>query len=258
MMKKKIITLFFFYLRKCKKIFFRILVRHPSLQYQKVLHLTEVVLNSTPSRAIYNYKPHRAHFDNFISCKILRQNLEAYRKNQEEAKSVFERLDNDKILKIGDKVRLKLTKQIIRKESGLYNPLVSKEVFEIIDINSDRFPKSYRLKELPGHRLFYAWNLVKVDERIIQEAEKQKKHLILQDDEISTISVLDIKIRESNMLRSNKILPSKSEIMYIILHKGEKQFVTKETLLLFKKMFNDDVLKFSAKFYTPEFQQYRV
>ena len=60
------------------------------------------------------------------------------------------------------------------------------------------------------------------------------------------------------MLRSNKILPSKSEIMYIILHKGEKQFVTKETLLLFKKMFNDDVLKFSAKFYTPEFQQYRV
>ena len=184
--------------------------------------------------------------------------MKIYRGNQEKAKNIFERLDNDKILKIGDKVRLKLTKQIIRKESGLYNPLVSKEIFEISNINSDRFPKSYCLKELE-HRLFYAWNLVKIDERIVKEAEKQeKKHLILQDEETSTISVLDIKKRESDMIRSKKILPSKSEIMYEILHKDEKQFVTKDTLLLFKKMFNDNVLKYSAKFDTPEFQQYRI
>ena len=203
------------------------------------------------------YTPHRAHFDNYVSSKILRKNLQIYRENQEEAKNIFERLDNDKILKIGDKVRLKLTKQIIRKESGLFNPLVSEEIFEISNINSDRFPKSYLLKEFEN-RFFYAWNLVKVDERIIQEAKKQKKkHLVLQD-EASTISVLDIKKRESDMLRSKKILPSKSEIMYEILHKDEKQFVTKDTLLLFKKMFNDNVLKYSAKFDTPEFQQYRI
>ena len=250
-------ALFFFHFRKCKKVFFRILIRHPSLQYDKVVHLTEVVLNSTPSRAIAYYTPHRVQFDNYISSKVLRQQLQLYRKNQEEAKNVFERLDNDKTFKIYDKVRLKLTKQIIRKESGLFNPLVSKEVFEISAVNSDRYPWSYRLKELPGHRLFYAWNLVKVDERILKEADKQK-HLVLQNDETTSIDVIDIKKRESNMLRNKKILPSKSEIMFEILHKGERQFVTKETLLLFKKMFDDDVLKYSMKFDLPEFQQYRV
>ena len=176
------------------------------------------------------------------------------KQTQKKARKMYENKPNEQILRVHDAVRLKLQRRLIRKESSLFNPLISKEIYHISKINSDRFPYKYALQEIPG-KFWYAWNLQKIDENIFKEAEKIKGEF-LKNSKNSTIMVNDVIFRDTKMLRSGK--NRSSEIMYKIMHNDHVEFLTKENLLLYKKIFSDNTLQYSPKFDLKEFQQYII
>ena len=175
------------------------------------------------------------------------------KKKQEQARKVYENLRDDQKLEIHDAVRLKLQKRLIRKESSVFNPLISKEIYHIEKKDSSRFPIKYSLKEIPG-KFWYSWNLQKIDENILKEAEKTKKEVLKNNN--STIFVNDVIFRETRTLRSGKNLST--DIMYEIIHDNHKEYLTKENLLLYKKIFSNNTLQYSTKFDLKEFQQYVI
>ena len=174
-------------------------------------------------------------------------------KKQKQARNFYENLTDDRKLKIHDAVRLKLQKSLIRKESSLFNPLISKEIYHINQVDTDRFPAKYSLREIPG-KFWYAWNLQKIDENILREAEKTKKEL--KNNNNSTILVNDVILRETKTLRSGRNL--NVEIIYEIEHDNHKEYLTKENLLLYKKIFSNNTLEYAPKFDLKEFQQYVI
>ena len=57
---------------------------------------------------------------------------------------------------------------------------------------------------------------------------------------------------ENSFLRNKKILPSRHEISYIIKKDGETDTVKAPDLLLYKKLFGNDILTYSSFFQQPE------
>ena len=231
-------------------------MRYPNLHYDKVIAMTEIISNNEPSLANFGFNPSRCQFDNYISSTVLRKRLMIDKKKQEQARRVYESLADDQKLKPNDAVRLKLQKTLIRKESSLFNPLISKEIYHIDRCDSTRLPVKYSLKEMPKTKFWYSWNLQKIDENILKEAEKTKKEILKTDNNNSTIMVNDIIFRDTKTLRSGKNL--QHQVMYEIMHKNHKEYLTKENLLLYKKIFSNDTLQYSPKFDLKEFQQYVI
>ena len=231
-------------------------MRYPNLRYDKVIALTEVISNNEPTAPNYGFCASRCHFDNYISSKILRRRLMMDKKKQAQAKNIYENLADDQKLKLHDAVRLKLQKNLIRKESSLFNPLISKKIYHIDRVDSTRFPVKYSLREIP-RKYWYSWNLQKIDENILREAEETKEEILNNNNNnSSTIIVNDVIFRETKTLRSGKNLSS--EIMYEILRESHKEYLTKENLILYKKIFSDNTLQYSPKFNSKEFQQYVI
>ena len=228
-------------------------MKYPNLRYDKVIALTEIIANNEPTAPNFGFSSSRCHFDNFIASKILRKRLMIDKKKQGQARKVYENLTDDHKLNIHDAVRLKLQKRLIRKESSLFNPLISKEIYHIDKKDSSRFPVKFSLKEIPG-RFWYSWNLQKIDKNILKEAEKTKKEFL--KDNNSTIFVNDVIFRETKTLRSGKNMST--DIMYEIIHDNHKEYLTKENLLLYKKIFSNNTLQYSPKFDLKEFQQYVI
>ena len=230
-------------------------MKYPNLRYDKVIALTEIISNNEPTAPNFGFTAARCHFDNFICSKILRKRLMMDKKKQEQARNVYENLADDRKLKVHDAVRLKFQKTLIRKESSLFNPLVSKEIYHINQCDSTRLPAKYSLKEIPN-RYWYSWHLQKVDENILKEAEKTKKEILKNNNDNSIIIVNDVIFRDTKTLRSGKNLSH--EVMYEILHENRKEYLTKENLLLYKKIFSNNTLQYSPKFDLKEFQQYVI
>ena len=228
-------------IRSLKQIFFRLLLRFPSEKYTNLIHLTQIAFNSRAHSGIFNETPHRAqHFD-YTASKILRKKLKEHEQHQTENQSIFRNLKESQKLKLGDTVRLKHPKQIIRKESSVFTPQVSRELFTVTRIDRSKFPYIYSLDHNENKR-YYAWSLSKVDPLIITQAETYQKDLARTK---PVILVKNVTQRKNIMLRSGKtLIAPHHELTYEIEKNGQREFVDINTLNLYKKLFGEHVLQY--------------
>ena len=227
-------------IRSFKQIFFRLLLRFPSEKYAHLIHLTQVAFNSRAHAGIFNETPHRAqHFD-YTASRILRKTLKDQQRHQAENQSVFRNLKETQKIKLGDSVRIKQPKQVIRKESSVFAPQVSGEIFTITRVDRSKFPYIYTLNNNENKR-YYAWSLSKVDPSILAQAETHQKNLAQKQ---PVIIVRNVTPSSNIVLRSGKALVNPQELTYEIEKNGQREFVDKRTLSLYKKLFGKHIFQF--------------
>ena len=180
-----------------------------------------------------------------VSSLVLRKHLKATNQHQESSSSLFQSLPKDQKLGLLDRVRLKNPKPLIRKESSIFYPSLSNNIYTVQRIKRDRFPYLYCLAEIPN-RTFYAWQLVKIDENLSNYAIKKREEQKETSNQI--IDIKNVTKNPSKILRNNK--PYGTEYIYEIVHNNSTQFVDRDTLILYKKLFHPTILRYSNTFYT--------
>lgn len=225
--------------RSFKAIFFRLLIRFPSQRYSNLIHLTQIAYNSKPHSGIFHETPHRAqHFD-YTASKILRKILEEYKEHQEEAQSLFRNLKEFQKIKLGDSVRIRHPKQLIRKESSVFTPQVTSEIYTITRVDRTKLPYVYSLNNNENKR-YYAWSLLKVSPDIVSKVETYQK----EQAEKNPIIILKSIMPQTTSLRSGKTLIHPQDLTFEIEKNGQQEFVDKNTLVLYKKLFGSNVLQY--------------
>ena len=142
-------------------------------------------------------------------------------------------------IEIGSKVRVKKKESVFRKTDPIFSSIWSDNIHEITSIDKTSFPIIYYVNNM--NRGFYSFQLQLVlDSTPIMNTTLSEK-----------IEVVGIQ-HENSFLRNKKILPSRHEISYIIKKDGETDTVKAPDLLLYKKLFGNDILTYSSFFQQPE------
>ena len=136
-------------LREIKRIFFSHLFSFKVTNYEILCKLIQVAFNNRKHGGIFDFKPIQVFHDSHISCQVTRLSSTRYRQHQIESKSLFAKLKNSEKLEIGDKVLLTLPKKVIRKESSVFYPRFSEAAYLIEEVDKERFPYLYKLKDFP-------------------------------------------------------------------------------------------------------------
>ena len=159
---------------------------------------------------------------------------------------MFQSLAKDQKLLLGDKVRLRRRKALIGKESEIFYPRLSTEIYTIEKIKKEKFPYLYILKEL-NNKQFYAFQLLKSNEVI-----PKKKVRTTPSDRIAPPSTKKIMINNAVAKNDKQTRTGRSygkQIVYEITVNDKKEFVDKQTLLLYKKLFSDAIFEYDNSFY---------
>ena len=136
-------------IRGIKSLFFKHLFAFRVTNYEVLCKLIEVAWNNQRHGGIFFYKPVEVYHDQHIASKVTRLSSVRYKKHQEKSKNIFNQLKESEKLKVGDRVLLALPKKVIRKESSVFYPRFSEEIFIIESIEKTRFPFVYQLKDFP-------------------------------------------------------------------------------------------------------------
>ena len=183
--------------------------------------------------------------DTHQSSLVLRKHLKETNQHQLRCYSVFQNLNEHQKLEPNDSVRIRNRKKLIRKEASIFHPQVSHEVYTIERIRKDKLPYLYQLHEIKD-RFFYGWQLVKVDRSLLKYADQQKQQQ--QQNSQQIIEIVNATKRPSKILRNNKVYGD--EIIYEVIHNGQKEYLDKNTLLLYQKLFKPTILRYAKSFYT--------
>ena len=235
-------------IRTYKSIFFRYLLRFPTVKnYDQLIHLTQITFNSRPHAGLKNMTPHLVqHFD-YAASIVFRNSLVRSNQHQSDVFQRYQRLQENKKLKLNDVVRIRYPKKLIRKESSVFYPQVSEQTFVIKEILTKRLPYQYVLQGREFEK-YYAWSLMKVNPFI------EKENLIQEDRAIKekspsrpVIIVNNIIPRVESKLRSGKKYTHAFEMSYDITNNGIRQFVDENTLKLYKRLFGQKILNYSEE-----------
>ena len=178
--------------------------------------------------------------------------MKEHRKHQREALDRYQLLSESQKIKVGDFVRIRHTKPLIRKESAVFFPHTSESVFKVTEVKNQYLPYSYVLNDNTS-KTYYGWSLVKVSPSILDMASRtshnpvmrQNSHPTNQSSDKPVITVQNIVAKtDSKKLRSGKVLTHAFDMTYDILKDGERQFVDKETLKLYKRLFGSQILQY--------------
>lgn len=192
------------------------------------------------------FTPHKAHFDTPTASIIFRKNLNVYNLHERESKNLFQSLPNDQKLAVGDRVRLKYEKAVIRKESEIFNPRLSNEIYTVKEILKKKFPYFYTLNELKS-RKFYAFQLHKSNHLIINNRAQRNPSPFSTPPTKRTILVKAATEKDSKTTRTGQSYGR--AIVYEIVKNNKTEYVDKDTLLLYKRLFSN-VLEYDDSFYS--------
>lgn len=233
-----------------KKVFFKLLLRYPTQKYENLLALTENIYNNTEHSSLTSnsastkkhikFTPYRVHFDTHISSLVLRSRLKKYDEHQIKAKDSFTKLHASQKLSKNDKVRIKNEKRVIQKESGVFNPSIQKQVYEIESVDKKKFPYVFRLKNHP--RTFYSWHLIKTSKETLL-----LENLPFQNHSQNKIEILSA-IPQQRILRNRKSIDT-NNYQYKILRNGKYEILSSEDLKFQKKIFGSKILKYNKDFF---------
>ena len=238
-------------IRSFKKIFFHLLLKFPTVKnYEHLIHLTQTTFNARCHRAT-GFSPHFLHCFDYAAGLHFRNILQEHKTHQREAFDKYNLLRESQKIKIHDKVRVRNNKPLIRKESAVFFPQTSETVYEVTDIKTQSLPYVYVLNGNYS-KTFYGWNLVKVSPSILDinlrnphdTTNKTKPSDSQQNKPVITVQNI-LQKTDSTKLRSGKVLTHAFDMTYDILKDGERQFVDKETLRLYKRLFGSQVLQYS-------------
>ena len=212
--------------------------------YEHLIHLTQISFNSRVHRST-GLTPHFHQTFDYAAGLYLRKVLHDDKIHQEKAFGKYQLLRDSQKLKIGDKVKIKNTKPLIRKESAVFFPQTSESVHTITSIDTRRLPYTFQVSN--SKLRYYGWNLVKVSPtilNIINDKEQPTHDPTTNTQHKPVIRIQNIIPQTSNKLRSGKILTHSYEMTYDIVKDGERQFVDKEILQLYKRLFGSRILQY--------------
>ena len=218
--------------------------------FQNLIHLTEIVINSRKHSSLHGYTPIQAHFSTHASSEIARLNTLTFQQHQNEAISQHLKTPKNQRISINSKVRIRKKRHVFRKESPLFHSIWSDNVYVVSKIDRSVFPFVYYMHNIT--KGFYSFQLLLLSPHFpIDEYKNSSK--------TSEINVLDFeKANDTSYLRSGRILPSRHSIRYRILKDGETQFVSGEDLRLFLKLYGRNVLRYADFFKKPENVSYVI
>ena len=184
------------------------------------------------------------------ACSIvLRKLLRRYEAHKQASYSMYQSLPTDQRLQIDDKCRLRFRKMLIRKESSVFAPSVSKEVYTITEIDKSKLPYLYKINN-GKNQLYYAWNLLKVDKDMLAKISEPIERNKNQQTKAQPIKVQMV-VNETKQLKNGKKIPNPSGAMYKIQKENETkggEYVTKNTLMKYKELFGDNILQYDEIF----------
>ena len=221
-----------------------------STNFQHIIRLTEVVINSRPHSSLWNYSPIEAHFSTHASSEIARLNTLAFQQHQNEAISHYLKSPRQQRISINSKVRIRRKRNVFRKESPLFHSIWSDNVYIVSKIDRSVFPFVYYMENLS--KGFYSFQLLLLSPHYpIDEYKNSSK--------TSKIIVIDFeKVNDTSYLRSGRVLPSRHDIKYKIVKDGETQYVSAADLQLFTKLYGKNVLHYSHFFKNPNNVSYVI
>lgn len=192
------------------------------------------------------FTPHRAHFDLPTASIIFRKNLNVYNLHERESKNLYQSLPKDQKLSVGDRVRLKYQKAIISKESQIFNPRLSNEIYTIKEVLREKFPYFYTLNELKT-RKFYAFQLYKSNNLLTKLRTQRKPSHIATTPTKQTILVKSATEKTSKTTRTGRSYGR--AIVYEIVKNNKTEYVDRDALLLYKKLFSN-ILEYDDSFHS--------
>ena len=225
-----------FFSRTLKRIFFKLLLRYPTQNYQTLLSLTENLYNNETRRNLQGFSAYRCHFDTHIASLVFRARLRIAEKHQEKAVNTFKKISDNQKLAVNDQVRIRNAKKVIQKESGVFNPTLQSEVHIVSHIDREKLPYVYSLKD--HKKKFYIWHLSKTHNATEPHNEPIR-------DTGNNIEVLSATAQQ-RQLRSRGV--DTKNYMYKVLKNNKTQILTEEDLKLQKKIFGKNILNYSPFF----------
>ena len=160
---------------------------------------------------------------------------------------MFQSLAKDQKLLLGDKVRLRRRKALISKESEIFYPRLSTEIYTIKKIKKEKFPYLYILEGLK-HKQFYAFQLLKSNELMLKtRAQKRTPTESITQPPSQKIKVNNAVVKNDKQTRTGRSYGT--QIVYEITINDKKEFIDKQTLLLYKKLFSNAVFEYDNSFY---------
>lgn len=173
--------------------------------------------------------------------------MHEHKTHQEGAFERYQLLRESQKLKLHDFVRLRNVKPLIRKESAVFFPHTSEKVYKIVGIKNQFLPYQYELEGLS--KTYYGWNLAKVSPSILSLSSAVTDKTPTPDNQQNKKPVITVQNilpkTDSTKLRSGKVLTHPYDMTYDILKDDERQFVGKETLQLYKRLFGSQILQYN-------------
>ena len=149
---------------------------------------------------------------------------------------------------LGDTVLLIKKKQIIRKESSVFQPRYEDTKWMIEGIDKSRFPFLYKLKDYPKKdRKFYSFELRKIAPSF-QLAPKPTEPVVVQD----------VVFVNEPILRSGRVLANKRNVLYRIEKNNNIQTIPAHDLKFLKKILGEDSLIYAQTFSNPDKHKYII
>lgn len=235
-------------IRTAKMYFFRLLLSLKTSDYTSIIKLVQFLINCHSHRGLHGFSPYMCHFSSHVSSTVAKLNQLNFALRQTESMSFYLKTPPKQRISIGSKVKIKLKRNIFRKNNPIFNSGWSESIYTVTDSDSKQWPIKYFIRELPNHS-FYSYQLLKVpnSDPIITSGESP----------MQKIQVLDIE-HTNSFLRNNKIIPSRHEIKYRIMKNGSQELVRAQDLLLFKKIYGNSILEYSNFFAQKENVSYVI
>ena len=153
-------------------------------------------------------------------------------------------------MRLHQHVRIRVKHDAFRKET-IFKPSFSKTEHEILHIDKTTYPAVYTLSGT--RKKFYSFQLLRVNKPFLDHLLPTQSH--------KKLLVQNVQVSPPNPLRSGKIRispDSLEDVKYKTLYNGQIQFLSRNDLLLHKKLYNDDHLVYSPSFNDPEYRKYIV
>ena len=191
--------------------------------------------------------------DPFTSALIANTDRLKHRQRELGAMSIELKKKPYDILKLHQRVKIKLRHNPFRKET-IFQPAFSNHTHTITDINKSSYPAVYTLTGT--QKKFYSYQLLPVGDG------PELDHLMMPTQTNQKLLIQTVLTTPPNsLLRSGKArkLPSSiDDVKYKVLQNGEIKLLSRNDLRLHKNLFNENHLVYSPFFNEPQNRKYIV
>ena len=150
--------------------------------------------------------------------------------------ALFAKKPRHEVLKIGDRVKVRVPRSIFRKHKPLTRSIWSDDTYKIVGIDESDYPPIYSLEN--HKKRFYHHELLRVSEHFPLETRGLEAR--------PKILVNDYQLTETNYLNSGQRKTNRA--IYSVMKDGKISSCTADELKMFKNVYGPDTLLWSSYF----------